>query len=190
MNGYWNFHHNRSLSHDAAHGELGEANLGLFECSAEEYLEDCGGSARAGVSGRVRQHCYPSRSPYPGVAHGGSAAACGGPQLIGRSTASVQCPANARRASRCAPPWTGQPVQRAAGRRPGRRGWVGCAGRAAPSAAAVACWDRLELVLAGRAVARLPGCPGRSCARPLVTCSAHVPFAGVPGNDRSRRCRG
>ena len=42
MNGYWNFHHNRSLSHDAAHGELGEANLGLFECSAEEYSEDCG----------------------------------------------------------------------------------------------------------------------------------------------------
>jgi len=103
MNGYWNFHHNRSLSHDAAHSELGEANLGLFECSAEEYSEDCGGSARAGVSGRVRQHCYPSRSPHPGVAHGGSAAACGGPQLIGRSTASVRCPANARRASRCAP---------------------------------------------------------------------------------------
>ena len=44
-------------------------------------------------------------------------------------------------------------------------------------------------MLAGRAVARLPGCPSRSRARPLLTCSTHVPFAGCRER-QSRRCRG
>jgi hypothetical protein len=154
MNGYWNFHHNRSLSHDAAHGELGEANLGLFECSAEEYSEDCGGSTRAGVSGRVRQHCYPSRSPYPGVAAtmpgqppGAVAASpqarawpAGVPAVL--LTATVR--GGAAGSAGCRPP-----------ARPARMGWL--RGARCAVCGAVACWDRLELVLAGRAVARLPG---------------------------------
>ena len=66
MNGYWNFHHNRSLSHDAAHGELGEANLGLVSAQPKSTRRTLAGSlsqVALELAGRPRT----SRSSVPAV---------------------------------------------------------------------------------------------------------------------------